>query len=131
MFPTSTEWAGTIDAHLNSAQIVLLLVSADFLASDYCYDVEMQRAMEWHESREARVILVILRPVDWQEAPFGRLQALPTDGKPVATWPNQDAVFVNVVAGICGAIQELTGRPVTGSAPGSVALDGFNHGTRP
>jgi hypothetical protein len=118
-----TEWAGVIDDHLNTAKIILLLVSDDFLASDYCYDVEMQRAMERHETREARVIPVILRPVDWQEAPFGKLQALPTEGKPITTWPNQDAAFVNVVEGIRGVIQELTGRPVGGSAPGSVALE--------
>jgi TIR domain len=106
-----TEWAGAIDAHLQSAQIILMLVSADFMASDYCYDVEMQRAMERHEAREARVIPVILRPVDWQGAPFGKLQALPTDGKPITNWPNQDAAFVNVARGIRAVAQELTGRP--------------------
>ena len=72
-----TEWAGAIDEHLNSARIILLLVSADFLASDYCHDVEMERAIERHEAGEARVIPVILRPVDWKGAKFGKLQALP------------------------------------------------------
>jgi len=106
-----TEWAGAIDAHLQSAQIILMLVSADFMASDYCYDVEMQRAMTRHEAKEARVIPVILRPVDWQAAPFGKLQALPKDGKPITTWPNQDDAFVNVARGIRAVAQELTGRP--------------------
>lgn len=73
---------GQIDDHLNTADIVLLLVT-DFLASDYCYDVEMNRAMERHERGEARVIPVILRPCDWHGAPFGRLLAVPPDGKPV------------------------------------------------
>ena len=72
-----------IDEQLNAADIVLLLVSADFLASDYCYDVEMARAMERHEGGEARVIPVILRSCDWHGAPFGTLMAVPPDGKPV------------------------------------------------
>jgi tetratricopeptide (TPR) repeat protein len=107
-----TEWAGSIDAHLQSAQLILLLVSAHFMASKYCYDVEMQRAMARHEAKEARVIPVILRPVVWQGAPFGKLQALPTGGNPITTWSNQDTAFVNVVHGILTVVQELTGRPV-------------------
>src|SRR5215470_2097339 len=69
-----TEWAGAIDEHLRDAQIILLLVSAAFLASDYCYDVELRHAIDRHESGEARVIPVILRPVDWHSASFGKLQ---------------------------------------------------------
>ncbi len=72
-----SEWAGEIDTHLNSAQIILLLISADFLASDYCYDIELKRAMECHEVGKAQVIPIILKPVDWYGAPFGKLQALP------------------------------------------------------
>uniref|UniRef100_A0A1X7T833 TIR domain-containing protein n=1 Tax=Amphimedon queenslandica TaxID=400682 RepID=A0A1X7T833_AMPQE len=67
---------GQINDHLNSADIILLLVSADFLASDYCYDIEMKRAIERHNKGEARVIPVILRPCDWHGAPFGRLNAV-------------------------------------------------------
>jgi hypothetical protein len=58
------EWKESIDENLDSAQIILLLVSADFLASDYCYDIEMKRAMERHELREACVVPIILRPCD-------------------------------------------------------------------
>src|SRR3954471_1709733 len=64
-----TEWAGAIDKNLEEAGIILLLVSADFLASPYCWDVEVRRAMERHEAGTARVIPVILRPVDWHSAP--------------------------------------------------------------
>src|SRR5260370_19839659 len=67
------EWAHDIDQHLEVASIILLLVSPDFLASDYCYDVEIQRALERHRRGEARVIPIILRPVDWHVAPFARL----------------------------------------------------------
>jgi hypothetical protein len=103
------EWAGEIDTHLNTADVILLLISSDFLASDYCYDVEMKRAMERHEAGEARVIPVILRPVDWKGAPFGKLQALPTDAKPVTEWPNRDGAFLNVAQGIRAAVEELVG----------------------
>ena len=65
-----TEWAGEIDAHLNTADIILLLISPDFLASTYCYDLEMKRAMERHDQDHARVVPVILRPCDWQNSPF-------------------------------------------------------------
>lgn len=84
-----SDWANEIDTHLESAQIILLLISADFLASDYCYSVAMQRALERHTTGEARVIPVILRPVDWKHDPtLSSLKALPTDGKPVTTWPS-------------------------------------------
>src|SRR5437879_5943159 len=80
------EWAGQIDTHLNTAHIILLLVSPDFIASNYCYDIEMTQALARHETGAARVIPVILRPVDWRDAPFGKLQPLPTDAEPVTTW---------------------------------------------
>jgi hypothetical protein len=96
-----TEWKGEIDGNLEAAQIILLLISADFLASDYCYDLEMGRALERHDAGAARVIPIVLRPVDnlWK-APFGKLQALPTDGKAVTLWDNQDAAFADVAKGI-------------------------------
>jgi formylglycine-generating enzyme required for sulfatase activity len=103
------EWKGDIDKHLNTADVILLLISADFLASDYCYDVEMERAMERHEAGEARVIPVILRPVDWKGAPFGKLQALPRDAKPVTEWPNHDKALLDVARGIRAAVKELVG----------------------
>jgi hypothetical protein len=94
------EWEHKIDVHLNTASIILLLVSPDFITSDYCYDTEMMRAMERHELGEARVIPVILRPTDWHSAPFGKLQALPKDGKPITTWSNHDEAFLDVARGI-------------------------------
>src|SRR5947209_17543230 len=74
-----TEWEREIDNHLNTARLILLLISPDFLDSDYCYSKEMGRAMERHELGEARVIPIILRHVYWHKTPFGKLQALPTD----------------------------------------------------
>lgn len=103
------EWTHEIHAHLNSAHIILLLLSPDFLASDYCYSVEVKRAMERHEAGEARVIPVILRPVIWQDAPFGKLQALPTDAKPITDpgWSGLDNAFFNVAQGLHKVILEV------------------------
>ena len=97
----------TIDANLDASQVVLLLVSSDFIASDYCYEREMARAMERHEKGEARVIPIILRPCDWRDLPFGQLLAAPRDGKPITTWPNIDEAFLDVEHAIKGALKEL------------------------
>ena len=115
------EWKGQIDAHLNSAAVILLLVSSDFLASDYCYDVEMKRALERHDAGEARVIPVILRAVDWKGAPFGKLQCLPTDAKPVTSWSNRDEAFRDVAQGIRKAVEELLGGEAIKPAAGDGA----------
>lgn len=101
------EWKKQIDEHINIANIILLLVSADFIASDYCYANEMVRALERHEKKEAIVIPIIIRPVDWKRSPFAKLQALPKDGRPVTTWQIRDEAWVNVVEGIRHAIDEI------------------------
>lgn len=102
------EWDGEIDEHLNSARVILLLASPNFLASRYCYDIEVKRAMERHEAGEARVIPVILRPSEWERAPFSKLQALPTGAVPITRWPDRDEAFLNVAQGIRLAVEGLT-----------------------
>lgn len=97
---SGTEWAKEIAEHLNSAEVILLLISSDFIASEYCHEIEMKRAMERHESGEARVIPVILRSVDWSGLIFSKLQAAPKDGAP----------FMNVAQAIRAAVAELTRR---------------------
>jgi hypothetical protein len=106
------EWASEILTHLDSAQIILLLISPDFIASDYCYSVEMQRAMERHELGDACVIPIILRPTDWKSAVFGKLQALPSDGKAVTRWPNRDEAFLNIAEGIRRTVRQLAPPPI-------------------
>ena len=107
MIGAGTGWQGQIDEHLNSAQIILLLVSANFMASDYCYDIELTRAIERHDRGEARVIPIILRPVDWKSAPFAKLGVLPKDGKPVTLWSDRDEAFLDVELGIRAATSEI------------------------
>ncbi len=104
------EWKGQIDSHLNKARIILLLVSSHFIASDYCYDIEMRRALERYEAGEACVIPVILSPVDWHTAPFGKLQALPAGGKPITEWPNQETALTDVAKGIRTVIEDFNPR---------------------
>jgi hypothetical protein len=103
-----TEWKDQIDEHIETAHIILLLVSADFLNSDYCYDVELKRAISRHDGGEARVIPIILRPCDWLNTPFGKLQALPRDGKPVSDGATQDHAFNEIARGIRRVVEEMT-----------------------
>jgi len=107
--PTSAceEWAGSIDEHFRTADIILLLISADFLSSNYCYEIEMKTALGRHEAKEARVVPIILRDVDWHTAPFGKLQALPRDGKPITLWTNRDEAWATVARGIRGMVDDL------------------------
>jgi hypothetical protein len=105
--PPGSEWAGQIDDRMNHAHVILLLISSDFLASDYCHEIEMKRAMERHELHEAVVIPIILRPCDWNSALFGKLQALPKDAKPVTKWGDQDEAFLNVAQGIRKVVEKL------------------------
>src|SRR5258708_17922003 len=82
------EWANEIDTHLNTAHIILLLVSPDYLASDYCYDTEMKLTLERHEAKEAVVIPVMLRTIDSKAAPSRKHRAVPMDAKPITEWSN-------------------------------------------
>jgi replicative DNA helicase len=90
----------------------LLLVSSDFIASDYCYSKEMQQAMERHNAGEAQIIPVILRSVLWEHTPFGKLQALPTGARPIigSTWHNQDEAMLNVANGIQKVVLKILQR---------------------
>ena len=105
-----TEWESQILDNLNNAQIILLLVSSDFLASDFCQSVELSAALRRHEANTARVIPIILRPVFWKIAPFGKLQALPLLDKrplPVTSWSKHDDAWENVAEGIYAIAEEL------------------------
>jgi hypothetical protein len=97
----------SIGENLNRANIILLLVSPDFLASEYCYDIELKHAIEKHEAGTARVIPMIVHPCDWHSAPFGKLNALPKDGKPITKWRPQNDAFLDIARGIRKVVKEL------------------------
>ena len=103
------EWKGQIDANLERSNVILLLVSPDFLASSYCYDVELNHAMRLHGEGKSKVVPIILKPCDWKSAPFSKLQAAPTDGKPIVSWPDLDEAFLNVVE----KLRDLLGKEST------------------
>lgn len=105
-----TEWEREIEEHLSTASIILLLVSADFVNSDYCYGVEMQKALTMHEEGTARVLPILLRPVDWQDAPFAKLQVLPTGAKPITSWPDPEQALEDVARQIRSVVSTLRTR---------------------
>lgn len=107
-----TVWEQEINNYLETAQIILLLVSSDFMASEYCYSTEMRRAIERHERGEARVIPVILRWVMWKQTPLGKLHALPKDGLPITDdrW-SQDYALCDVAEGVYKVVGELNSKP--------------------
>jgi hypothetical protein len=99
----------TISENLESADLILMLISADFVASDYCYAREMARALERHQARAARAISIICRPCDFHGLPFASFVLLPTDAKPVSSWADRDAAWVDVVRGIRRALESTAG----------------------
>lgn len=107
------EFDAEIDRNFEEAEVILLLVSPDFIASDYCYNVEMLRALEKHTEGSATLIPVILRPCHWHTLPFGKLLAATRDGKPVTEFPSLDAGFYQVVEAIKRALENRPkGQPV-------------------
>jgi hypothetical protein len=112
-----TDFAMEIDSRVETSDILLLLVSPDYLASHYCYHREMQYAIGRHVAGLSRVIPIILRPCDWHSTPMGKLLALPRDGKPVISWQRRDDAWLDVAKGVRRAVTELS--PI-GTAPSGV-----------
>ena len=99
------EWASEIDQHLSAADLVLLLVTPEFLASEYAFGIEVTRALESHAEGTAVIVPVIVRACDWMNTYLGKLQAVPTDGKPIANWKNRDDAWLNVTNGIRSVVK--------------------------
>lgn len=99
------DWS--IDKHLNQADVILLLISPDFLASDYCYKIEKARALERAARGVSRLISVILRPCRWDKTDLANYVVTPTDGKPITQWASRDEAFLDVERSIRRAIGEL------------------------
>ncbi len=104
------DFAGVIDENLEVSNIILLLVSPYFLASDYCHDIELKRALEKHQEGSARVIPIILDPCDWLHTPLKDLLAVPQDGKPISKYPNKHDAFLEIVNQIRKIVQEIGGN---------------------
>jgi hypothetical protein len=121
MISPGQEWDKAIAENLETADMILLLVTPYFMASQYIYDKEMNQAVENHQQGKARVIPIMLRPSPpLTGTPLGKLQALPKDGKPITTWANQDQAWLDVLTGIQQAVQELLFKsPASGSGDSS------------
>jgi hypothetical protein len=105
--PAGAEWAKEIEKNLNSADIILLLVSSSFIDSMYCWNVELEEALKRHKAKTACVIPIILRPTAWKRTAIAKLQAFPKDAKAITSWANRDEAFVDVVNGIQAAVNRL------------------------
>jgi len=103
------EWEKEIDTNLSKADIILLLISADFIASDYCYEVEMTKAIGRHEKGDSVIIPVILNPCDWSDLPFSKIQGLPQNGKPITStfWENSEIALNEVAKSIKEIVENL------------------------
>jgi hypothetical protein len=105
-----SEWEEAIAQKLETADVIILLVSPDSMASNYVYEKEIRRAIERHNRSQALVIPVIVRPAIWKGASFAKLQALPTDVKPISTWDDRDQAWLDVADGIERAVEELADK---------------------
>ena len=109
------DWKRQIISRIDTAQIIFLLISADFMASDFSYSIEMEQAIARHDAGQARVIPIILRPTDWSGAPFAKLKVLPSDDKAITKWATHDEAFEDIVKGIRVAVDDLTRKGVSSS----------------
>lgn len=112
-------WDEEVRSNLENSKIIILLISIDFLSSDYCYEQEMSRAIARHESKKSIVIPVIVRPCDWKESPIGHIQVLPKDGIPLISpvWGHEDEGFLDVVTRLKTLIARISENKNTRSIP--------------
>jgi hypothetical protein len=110
MLMAGTEWDSTIKKELEEADIILLLISVDFISSQYIWDKELKTALQKHENGTARIIPVILRECDWQDMPFAKLQALPTGAEPVSRFPDKDQAYTNIAKEIARVADFLASK---------------------
>lgn len=118
-----TEREQQIREQLNQSQIILLLISVNYISSDFCYSSQMEQALARHDNNEARVIPILLRPTaSWENAPFAKLQTLPTNNCPVTSWSSHDEAFTDVAKGIIKAIEDLNASSTSiPQSPSSIA----------
>jgi hypothetical protein len=112
------DWEREIDREIETAALILLLVSPNFLDSDYCFGTEMQIALRRHNAGGARVIPIVVRPCEWQKTELAKIQALPKDGLPISRWSDNDVAWLDVTAGIRRAVDSLLQEPANQAGTG-------------
>ena len=88
-----TDWSHEINENLKNSDLILFLISSSFLSSDYCVNIEAETALSMHNSGEAQLIPIVIRAVEWSDSPLSRLQGLPKDAQPIASWPDKDEAW--------------------------------------
>ncbi|SRR6266487_869762 len=124
-----TDRVQAIVTHLNTAHIILLFVSPDFMNSDDCQSIEVTHAMQRHETGAARVIPIILRPVRWKESSFGKLECLPK-GEPVTNWTKREEAFLQIAQEISKVVEEVSLRSAITTALGAHVSDEQKYATK-
>ncbi|MCC2955338.1 TIR domain-containing protein [Massilia sp. IC2-477] len=102
------DWKNDINENLLAADLILLLVSSSFIASDYCIERELSTAMSLHESGKTRVVPIFIRPTVYSGAPFSGLQGLPSDGVSISEWSNVDLGWQDVAIGLVKVLEEIS-----------------------
>ena len=100
-------WEEEISSSLTSSNIILFLISASFMNSDYCMGVEVKTALEMHERGEAQLIPIVIRAVDWSDSEISKIQGLPKDARPISSWENADEAWLDVISGLKNHIQNF------------------------
>lgn len=127
MIIAGADWGGTIDEHLNSADIIVFLVSADFVASAYVWDCELARALERHDRDEAVIVPIIVAPVYWKGAPFGRLKMLPPDARPISLWRNRDHAWSQTATAVCKLAEAVAaGKKLDRTSSGAATVISYS-----
>lgn len=122
-------WDDRIKQKLAEADIILLLITADFINSQYIWEVELRKALQRDAAGEAIVIPIFCKACDFSGMPFARLQGLPKNAAPIALAANMDEALTNVAVGIRRAVDTKLGSPLPGASHG--ALSGSPAGSRP
>ena len=118
--PAGSHWEDAILGTLERADLILLLISPDFIKSDYCYGEEMARGVERHVAGTATLVPVLMRPCQWDTLPFieeHKIQAVPRDGKVITEWPNQDAALKQVADELRLLVEGSAARPAAATTP--------------
>lgn len=100
-------WSEQISSNLKSSNIILFLISASFMNSDYCMGIEVETALDMHEKGEAQIIPIVIRAVDWSDSELSKIQGLPKDARPISSWENIDEAWLDVISGLKKHIQNF------------------------
>ncbi len=104
MIEPGADWNTEISDQLDSAHLILLLISEEFLASEYCFGIEWERALSRLKNGEAKVIPILLKPCLWKESRFSELQLIPRGAKAISSWPSREEAFVEVATEISNLV---------------------------